>query len=475
MAERSQYDVVAVGSSFATSFFLHTYLQSAPPHARVLVLERGLLEDSAWQLENRENSSLNSNDTFINGTPQKPWRFTLNFGGSSNCWWACTPRFMPNDFRMQSTYGVGVDWPLTYEELMPFYDRAEQLMEISGPSDGSPYPRSKPYPQPPHRLSAPDLLLKQAFPNEFFVMPSARARVDTDTRAACCASSICHLCPVDAKFTIENGMASVFKDPRVTLEVSAQADHLRWQGSSVQAIEYHRDGRQHTVAGDLFLLGANAIFNPFLMLKSGIDHPLLGKYLHEQVSLVYNIDLDGLDNYQGSTSLTGHGYMHYDGPHRRERAGCLIETINVPTLRPERGKWRQRAAYKLIFEDLPSEASYVGVAPQDPTRPITVYGGISAYAEKSLAMADDLLKTLVAPLPVENIEKPKQAPTEAHILGTTRMGNDLATSVLDKHLVHHQLRNLVVLGSGAFPHGGPANPTLTLSALSLWSAHHLTS
>jgi choline dehydrogenase-like flavoprotein len=53
------------------------------------------------------------------------------------------------------------------------------------------------------------------------------------------------------------------------------------------------------------------------------------------------------------------------------------------------------------------------------------------------------------------------------------MGDDPATSVIDRHLIHHTVRNLVVLGSGAFPTGSPANPTLTLAALSLWAAEHL--
>jgi choline dehydrogenase-like flavoprotein len=62
------------------------------------------------------------------------------------------------------------------------------------------------------------------------------------------------------------------------------------------------------------------------------------------------------------------------------------------------------------------------------------------------------------------------ASTESHILGTVVMGNDPATSVVDRTLVHHRLRNLVVLGGSAFPTVSPANPTLTISALSLWSA-----
>jgi len=53
------------------------------------------------------------------------------------------------------------------------------------------------------------------------------------------------------------------------------------------------------------------------------------------------------------------------------------------------------------------------------------------------------------------------------------MGNDPESSVVDRHLVHHQVRNLMVLGGSAFPTCSPANPTLTLSALSLWAAQAL--
>jgi choline dehydrogenase-like flavoprotein len=53
------------------------------------------------------------------------------------------------------------------------------------------------------------------------------------------------------------------------------------------------------------------------------------------------------------------------------------------------------------------------------------------------------------------------------------MGNDPATSVVDRHLVHHKYRNLLVLGASAYPSASPAYPTLTVSALSLWAADHL--
>jgi choline dehydrogenase-like flavoprotein len=61
----------------------------------------------------------------------------------------------------------------------------------------------------------------------------------------------------------------------------------------------------------------------------------------------------------------------------------------------------------------------------------------------------------------------------AHIQGTEVMGNDPATSIVDRYQVHHQYRNLLVLGASAFPTASPAYPMLTVSALALWAADHV--
>ncbi|MEM7033082.1 MAG: GMC oxidoreductase [Chloroflexota bacterium] len=210
------------------------------------------------------------------------------------------------------------------------------------------------------------------------------------------------------------------------------------------------------------------------MQRSNIEHPFLGKYLNEQVSSEVIVDLDGLDNFQGSTSITGHGYMLYDGDHRKEYAACLIETFNIPQIRIEPGKWRQRMRLKFVFEDLPQEENYVKFNPDKPDKPETIFAGNSEYALKAMDRLPSLLPDLLAPLPIEKIHPPHGLSiTEAHILGTTVMGDDPETSIVDKHLVHHQLRNLLVLGGGVFPTSSPSNPTLTISALSLWAAHHL--
>jgi choline dehydrogenase-like flavoprotein len=81
---------------------------------------------------------------------------------------------------------------------------------------------------------------------------------------------------------------------------------------------------------------------------------------------------------------------------------------------------------------------------------------------------------VLSPLPVERIEF-REAPedTESHILGGTVMGRDPESSVVDPFLVHHRVRNLLVLGGGTFPTGSPSNPTLTISALALRASENL--
>ena len=226
----------------------------------------------------------------------------------------------------------------------------------------------------------------------------------------------------------------------------------------------------------MVILGANAIFNPFLMQRSGIEHPKLGRGLHEQVSVYVTIDLDGVDNFQGSTSITANGYMLYDGEHRREHAAALIESHNIyfgKALRLERGKWRQRMELKFIFEDLPQDKNRVMLDSPEDEAPRLIYEGHSDYAQRGIDRLPDLLPDLLSPLPIERVIIGGINPTESHILGTTPMGNDPETSIVDRDLIHHQVRNLLVLGSSVYPTSSPANPTLTLCALSLWAAARL--
>src|SRR5690606_1006617 len=113
--------------------------------------------------------------TFTNTTKSKPWWYAPTFGGTSNMWFGNTPRMLPDDFQLRTKYGQGVDWPLTYEELEPFYAEAERLMMVAGSDRPGPFPRSTAYPLPAHELSEPERWLEKAQPQHFFPCPSARA------------------------------------------------------------------------------------------------------------------------------------------------------------------------------------------------------------------------------------------------------------------------------------------------------------
>lgn len=472
-----RYDVIIVGTGFAGAFFLLRYLEHAPATVRVLVLERGNRDTKAWQLENRRSSSLDARELFVNRTPNKEWLTSPGFGGNSKCWWGGAARMMPGDFALQSRYGVGIDWPLCYDELEAHYGVVEAIMSISGPAD-SPMPRSRPFPLPPHRLSDPDALLKKAFPDGWFHPATARASAPTGTRGVCCGSGTCELCPQDAKFTIENGLRHLYDDPRVTLLLRAEAASVETSGDSARGVNYTRDGQSHRASADLVVLAASALFNPHILLRSGITHELLGKRLHEQMPVDVCLNLHGVKCYNGSTMISGNGYLFYEGDHRREHAACLIEMWNSPfvyerTLRAERGRWTERAYLRFMFDDLPRVDNAVTVNAAEPRLADVTFNGYSSYAQRGVDRVPAMIDVLATALPVEDIDSISVGHTTAHIQGTVVMGNDAATSVVDRHLIHHRFRNLVVLGASAFPTASPTYPTLTISALSLRTADHL--
>jgi choline dehydrogenase-like flavoprotein len=340
-------------------------------------------------------------------------------------------------------------------------------------------PRSRPFPLPPHRFSDPDVLLKKHFPEGWYSMATARASAATATRGVCCASGICSLCPVDAKFTIQNGLAHIYQDPRVTLQLRSEVQGIETAAGIAQSVVYAHAGAVRRDSADLIVLAASALFNPHILLRSGFTHPLIGRRLHEQMPVYATLDLKGVKAYNGSTLLTGLGYLFYEGEHRRDRAACMIETWSSPfayrpqdALRLESGRWNERLMVGFLFDDLPSEENRVTVSPRNPSMARVQFGDYSEYAKRAADRIPQMIDKLAEALPIERVFGTSLGTTAAHIQGTVVMGDDPQTSVVDRHLVHHEYRNLLVLGSSAYPTASPAYPTLTVSALSLWAADH---
>jgi choline dehydrogenase-like flavoprotein len=166
--------------------------------------------------------------------------------------------------------------------------------------------------------------------------------------------------------------------------------------------------------------------------------------------------------------------MLYCGEHLARHAACLMEHYNIPTLRLDPGKWRQRMHLRFIFEDLRQARNRVLLSSEDPRVPEVRFEEHSEYTERGIRHLEKVLPKLLEPLPVERWKLLEDAiATEAHIMGTVVMGADPETSVVDGDCLHHEIRNLAVLGSSAFPTAAPANPTLTISAMAMRTARRL--
>jgi choline dehydrogenase-like flavoprotein len=467
------YDVVAIGSGFGSLFFLKGFLRQRPK-ARVLILEWGRFNSHQWQIENQRNSDV-SGETLLDNRSGKPWLFTIGVGGGTNCWWAQTPRLHPADFEMQTRYGVGRDWPISYNDLVPYYVEAEQIILVAGPDDlSSVWPGTPRYPQPPHNMTTADRLMKAAMPDRHFVVPNARLTVPVNGRSACCATGNCGLCPVNAKFTAENSLDSVLSHPQVDICVSAKVERLHVEGGRLKRALFRKEGREFAAAGDLFVLGANALFSPHILLRSGIGGHGIGQYLCEKMFGLVEVKLDGLKHFDGGTATTCFNTSLLDGEHRRTRGAVtlFVENRFVYGLRTEFGRWREVLPIAFYVEDIPQATNSVALGNND--LPLLERFSYTDYAKKSIGAMLDALPDILRPLPVESIELREMLPATGHIQCTTRMGSTSADSVVDRDLVHHTLRNLVIVGSSTFPTTGSVNPSLTIAALSLRAADRLT-
>ncbi|SMC96100.1 GMC oxidoreductase [Pedobacter africanus] len=470
------YDLVVVGTGFASSFFLKKYLSKTDQKKKVLVLEKGHFFPSAERLKilRGQPSSYKKYEShwynnIVNPNKEKVWQFSTSYGGSSNCWWGCTPRFMPSDFKMKSLFGIEQDWPVTYEELDPYYYEAEEIMSISGP-DNTPFPRKGKYPLPAHSFSLVDKILHKTYGTQYISQPTARASRPLNKRNGCMAFSTCHTCPVDAKFTIENSGMSIYQDNRVELLYGCSVYSMDIENNVVKTILFQKDGKEYSVKAEAFVLGANPFFNVNILLNAGDKNPLTGVGFGEQLGMQALIYLDGMSNVGGSSWVNANGYMLYDGAHRKDHAACLIEVNNAPyNIRVERGKYLNMASFRMVFEDLPLQSNYITTS-ENKHVPVAHFKDRSAYTLKAVEQMKIKLPEILSCLPVEDIKHLPPEPNEGHILGGTRMSRDKTTGVVDSHLIHHQYRNLFVLGAGAFTTYGPSNPTLTVCALSLFAA-----
>lgn len=479
-----RHTVVVIGSGFGSLFYLNECLKHLPSNARVLVLERGALTQHHRQLEIGANATHPGNPDlpfraeqfFRRPEGHKSWNFTIGLGGGTLCWWGQAPRLHPSDFRLRSLYGRGADWPISYDDIEPYYCEAEEIIGVAGDSQKvGPFHRSRSYPLPAFRGTSVDEAIRSHDPNQI-CLPAARDSIGL-LRPQCCAFGNCRLCPHNSKFTALNGLESLLEDPRVTFVTGANVLALEFEAGTVKHAVVATEGkRRYSVSGEFFVLGANAIYNPAILMRSGLEHAELGLGITEQMGMGVEVKLTDLSGVDGGTSATGQNLRLIDGPHRKDFGAAAFYFDNrwkMQNLRLEEGKHLNTLHVIINVEELRSPEHRVSVEDNWDEIPTVHHAGHTSYATEGMRQALQELPKIFEHINVDSIEELGPRSTESHMQCSTPAGLDSSDSIVDENLLHHEARNLAVVGTSVFPSCPVGNPSLTAAAWSIRAARKL--
>ena len=445
----------------------------------------------------------------------EPFRSTYlrQVGGTTWHWLGTALRLLPSDLELQARYGVGADWPLSYADLAPWYERAESELGVAGDDDDTfGPPRRAPFPMPGLPAAIGDRLMDGIagpFGFKVRVLPQARNSQPYDGRPRCCASSSCiPICPVQAKYDAtvhlrkaEAAGARILPDS-VAIRVEAGPD------DRVTGIVIRRPDRSETrLEARELVIAANAIEGPKLLLMSRSERfpdgvanrsDAVGRYLMDHpVQLTRALSPVPVWQRRGPQEVSAIHEMR-DGDHRRRHGAFLMNVGNQgwewagPNLAElTRGFVQAGLSGRALLEAVRSHSSremtLVALTEQLPDRDnrITpdrdrtdaigvpkprVFFRLDDYTATALAAARKLHEQLFLALGATEIGHLPYAEGAGHIMGTTRMGADARTSVADATGRSHDHPNLWFAGSSLFPTSGTANPTLTIAALALRTA-----
>ncbi|SEH63596.1 Choline dehydrogenase [Halopenitus malekzadehii] len=429
-------------------------------------------------------------------------------GGSTLHWQGMVMRLHEDDFNAATERGVGVDWPIDYADLRPYYAAAERELGVSGASD-NPYapPREEPHPMPAFPPSYSDSLFAEACEElgiDMHSVPNARNSEGYDDRSACVGYGTCQpVCPSGAKYdaTVHADRAEERGATVIDRAAVQRLDHGP-DGERIQSAEYVTpDGETHRQEADAFVVAAGGVETPRLLLLSESDqYPdglantsgAVGKFFMDHLFAGTGgvLDEPTRQNHVGFLTSECHGFydeadaetapfklefFNYAGPSPVEMA-LSGESWGDDLLGDLRDAYGNNIAMGALVGQLPDEGSYVGLD-RDRTdahgNPVPeIHWSVDDRALETIDRVNAIQESILEEL---GAEITWQADAEStgpayHHMGTTRMGEDPTESVVDPDLRTHDLRNCWIVGSSVFPTGGAMNPTLTIAALALRAA-----
>ena len=447
-------------------------------------------------------------------------------GGSTLHWQGMVMRLHPSDFDGSHDTDDPA-WPISYDDLRPYYADAEQALGVAGDAD-NPFapPRDGAYPLPGFPPSHSDSLFAEACEQLGITMhsvPNARNSEPYDGRGPCVGYGTCQpVCPSGAKYDasvhIEDAEA---EGARVIDRAPVQRLVTDADGRVEAAVYATPDGTEHRQTAREFVIAAGGVETPrLLLLSASDDHPdglanssgLVGHYFmdHLFAGAGGTLDRETRQNHVGF--LTSECHQFYDDPGQAVKRVADGETVVAATdeaLSPLKLEFLNYAGpspvelalsgeewgdtlLSSLRESYGNSIAMGGLVGQPPRKENRVTLDTSTTddhgnpvpdiqwswgdrLERSLARANEIQRAVLSELGVDIswTVGPADTGPAYHHMGTTRMGTDPEKSVVDPQLRTHDVANLSIASSSVFVTAGSMNPTLTIAALALKCADHV--
>lgn len=449
------------------------------------------------------------------------WIRGRQVGGKTFCWARESYRYSDNEFKAASLDGYGDDWPLSYRELEPYYDRVEEFIGVSGSHEGLPQLPDGKF-LPPMRLSCGAILAKEVIEHKFRwrVIPDRVANLTVPYRGR----PACHYCDQCQRgcFT-----ASYFNSPSVTLPAAAQTGNFTLVSDAIvsdliigpngraKGVHYiDRVTHQHREANArVVVLAAGALESTRILLNSqsssypqgvGNSEGIVGQYLMDHFTIEgAGGRIPSLRSSQREESGRPCGFLipkYVNSSNQRENPSFLRgyrfdgdgsqELYAHAFLMPELGD----ALRKRVRDEIPY---YFAIEAQGEclSRPenrvtldrnrkdawgIPVLHIEASYGENEKAMAAAMREDITAILDEMKLTDVTPPNTELsifgkniHECGTARMGIDRKKSVVNADCKVHDIANVFVTDGAIFVTQGCYEPTLTIMAVSARAGEHI--
>ena len=492
-----------------------------------LISQRTQVLGSAFGPDHRKHPRVRIND---DGSRSVVTPISGGYGHNAACvgsgtvsYGAMAWRFMPEDFKMRSTYGhvegsTLEDWPISYEELEPYYEKAEWEIGVSGDDSLNPFapPRKLPQPMPPFENNREGEVLAAACRRlglHPFPIPMLRNSVPHNGRPACIRNRTCvgFACPVDGKngthnTVIPTALATGNCEVRVHCQV---AEIMSKSSGRIRGITYFdKKGKGQEQTADLLVLAASATETARLLLNSttdrfpnglGNNNDWVGRNLqghaYTGAQAIFN---DEITDFAGPGATFG--FCDYN--HHNEGivgGGLLCNEFNaLPYLfsgmrPPGAARWgKEHKAFQMKnikrvaglhgpIQEIPNFDARVTIDPFVKDHwgiPVLALSGERhpmdyEHCKWLSARAEEVLKEAGADFTWQRVGG-RGLGGGQHQAGTARMGNDPKTSVTNQFGQVHGIDNLFVADGSLFVTNGGFNPVLTILAMGYWVSDYIT-